>query len=90
MLPKENTLPCAEAEAPIDKRDHFGSARQCHFNMTGHIIGPFEGVRKIGIVFGDEAINETLEISTRRRIGVFHNHQTAAGMAAKDSDRALA
>lgn len=90
MLPEEHALPCAEAETPIDEGDHFRSARQSHLNVARHVICPFVGMRKIGIILRDEAIDEALQISASRWISVFHNHQTATGMAAKDGDRAFA
>ena len=90
MLPEEHALPCAEAETPVDEGDHFRSARQRHLNVARHVIRPLVGMRKVGIILRDEAIDEALQISASRWIGVFHNHQTATGMAAKDGDRALA
>ena len=90
MLPEEHALPCAEAEPPVDEGDDFHRAGQRHLNVARHVIRPLVGMRKVGIILRDEAIDEALQISASRWIGVFHNHQTATGMAAKDGDRALA
>ena len=89
VFPQEHALPCAEAEASIDKGDHFRGTGQRHLNMAGHIVGAFVSVGKVGIVLRHQAIDKALEIAPRRRIGVFHNHQTAAGVAAKHRDGAL-
>ena len=89
VLPKEDTLPGAKAEAAIHKGYDFCGTRERHFDMAGHIIGSFVGMGEMWVVFRNKTINEAFQVSARRRIGILHNHQTRAGMAAEHGHGAL-
>ena len=90
VFPQENALPSAETEAAIDEGDHFCGPSQRHLDMARHIIRPFVGMRKIGIIIRHEAVDEALQVTTGARIGIFHNHQTTTGMTAEYANRAFA
>jgi len=89
VLPEEDALPGAEAEAAIGKGNDFGGAGEGHFDMTGHIVRAFVSMRKMRVVFGDQAVDKTLQITTCGRICIFHDHQAAAGVAAEDGNRSF-
>ncbi len=89
VLPEEDALPGAEAEAASDEGDDLGRAGERHFNVTRHVVGALIRVGKVRIVLRNEPIDEAFQITTRRRIRVFHDDETAAGVAAKDSHGAL-
>jgi len=90
VLPEEDALPGAEAEATVCERNHFGRAGERHLNVARHVVGTLIGVGEVGVVFRHEAIDKAFEIAPRRRIGVFHNDEATAGVAAKDGDGAFA
>ena len=89
VLPEEDARPGAEAEAASDEGDDLGRAGERHLDVAGHVVGTFVGVCEVRIVFGHEAVDEAFQITARRRIRVFHDNETAAGVAAKDSHGAL-
>lgn len=89
VLPEEDALPGAKAEAAVGKRDHLGGAGKRHLDVAWHIVGAFVGVGKVGIVFRHQTVDETLEVAARGGVGVFHNDEAAARVAAKHGHGAL-
>lgn len=83
MLPKKYPLPGSELHPTGADGNDFAGPSERHFDMTRHIIGPFEGVLKVWIIFGDEAVEPTFEISTGRRISILHDDQATAGVLAE-------
>jgi hypothetical protein len=57
--------------------------------VAGHVVGAFAGVLKPRGVFGYEAVEEFMEIVPCGGIGVFHDDETATGVADEDMDGAL-
>lgn len=84
VFPQEDALPRAQLHPATSHGDDFTGAGQSHFNVTGHIIGAFQRVPKIRIIFRHEPIQPTLEIPTSCRIGIFHDHQAATRVLAKN------
>jgi len=80
VFPEEDALPRPELHPTAAYRDHLAGAGQSHLDVTGHIIRPFQRVPEIRIVFRDEPIQPSLEITPSGGIGVFHDDQTATRM----------
>ena len=57
--------------------------------MGRHIVAPFVVVLEIGHIFRHEAIEESLEIAARFWRGIFHENETATGMARKNGRGAV-
>jgi len=87
VLPKVEPLPGAEQHTAIGKRHSFARAGESHLDVTGHVVRAFERVLKMRIAFRNQPFEPSFEIGTRRRIGVFHDHETATRVLAKDRDR---
>ncbi len=51
--------------------------------MARHVVGPFVGMGEVGIVFRYESVEVVFEISSGRRIGIFHQYETAARVLAE-------
>jgi hypothetical protein len=81
MFEEENSLPCPELHSRVDDRDHFTRPRQYHSDVRGHVIVTFIIVLKIGRFLRDEVIEKRFQIATRIGRGIFHDDQTATGMA---------
>lgn len=84
MLPEKKPLPGAKQQSPtLAHRQRFAGSRQRHFNVTGHIIRPFERVREKCIVLRHEPRQPSLKIAPRAGVGVFHHDERCARMLAK-------
>src|SRR5688500_2932711 len=84
-----DALPCAQEHASVGNRDGLGSSGEGHADVAGHVVGAFAGVLKPRGVFGYEAVEEFMEIVPCGGIGVFHDDETATGVADEDMDGAL-
>lgn len=84
VLPEEEPLPCAKQERALGEWNEFRTPRKGHLDMAGHIVRPFVGVGEMSIVVGNQSIHKSLEIMAGTGIGVFHQYEAAAGVAAKD------
>ena len=89
MLPQENSLPRSKQHPARRKRNGFTRARQGHLDVTGHIVRALQRVFEMRIFFRDEPVQPRRQIPPRRRISVFHDYQTAAGMLAKNRSNAV-
>ena len=87
MLEEENSLPCPELHSRVDDRDHFTRPRQYHSDVRGHVVVAFVVVLKIGRPFRHEVIKKLFEITPRIGCGIFHDDQTATGMAYENRRR---
>src|SRR5438876_8588813 len=83
MFEQENALPGSELHLTIDNRHGLAGARQDHADMRRHIIAAFGTVREVIGIFRHEAVEEFFQITSRSRIGVFHDDQAATGMLDK-------
>src|SRR5207248_2222585 len=73
MFEQENALPGSELHLTIDNRHSLAGARQDHADMRRHIIAAFGTVREVTGFFRHEAVEEFFQITSRSRIGVFHD-----------------
>lgn len=87
VLPEEDALPGAEAEATVIEGDDFSRAGERHLDVAGHVVGTLVGVGEVGVVLRHEAVDEAFKVAAGGGVGVFHDNQAAAGMAAEDRDR---
>ena len=87
MFEQENALPGSELHLTIDNRHGLAGARQDHADMRRHIIAAFGAVREVIGIFRHEAVEEFFQITSRGRIGVFHDDQAATGMLDKHGRR---
>ena len=87
MFEKENALPGAELHFAINNWHGFAGPRQNHADMRRHIIAAFGTVREIIGIFRHEAVEEFFQITSRSRIGVFHDDHAATGMLNKHGRR---
>ncbi len=81
MLEEEYPLPGSQEHPAAGDRDGLRRSCQGHAKVTGHVIGPLTGMLKPRRVFGDEAVEKFVQIPTGGRVGVFHDHKAAAGVA---------
>ena len=84
MFEQENALPCSELHLTIDNRHGLAGARQDHSDMRWHIIAAFGTVREVISICRHEAVEEFFQITSRSRIGIFHNDHAATGMLDKN------
>ena len=87
MFEQENALPGSELHLTIDNRHGLAGARQDHADMRRHVIAAFGTVREVTGFFRHEAVEEFFQITSRSRIGVFHDDHAVAGMLDKHGRR---
>ena len=87
MFEQENALPGSELHLTIDNRHGLAGARQDHADMRWHIIAAFGTVREVIGIFRHEAVEEFFQITSRSRIGIFHDDHAATGMLDKHRRR---
>jgi hypothetical protein len=85
VLEQEDTLPGSKPHFAVDNRDGLARSRQHHSDVRRHVIAAFRPVSKVISIFRHQAIEEFLQVTSRRRIGVLHNNDAATGMLHKDS-----
>ena len=83
MLEEKNSLPSPEVHFSIDNRHRLAGARQSHANVRRHIVAAFRPVREVICVFRHQAIEKFFKITSRGRIGVFHDDEAATGVLNK-------
>jgi hypothetical protein len=52
-----------------------------------HVIAAFRAVRKVIGIFRHQLVEELLEVTSRRRVGILHNNHTATRVLNKNRDR---
>ena len=87
MFEEENALPGSELHLTINNRHGLAGARQDHADMRRHIVAAFGTVCEIISIFRHEPIEELFQITSRSRIGIFHDDQAATGMLDKHRRR---
>jgi len=90
MFEEKNALPGTKLHIAADNRNRFACASQHHPNMRRHIVGAFGIVLEVVGIFRYQAIEKLFQITTRRRVGIFHHDQTATGMPNKNSQNPIA
>ena len=84
MLEKKDSLPRPEGKPTAMHGDYFTRAGQGHTQMAGAVVSPLTSVNEKRKRLGDEKIEKSMQISPGLGIGVFHDHETRAGMPHKD------
>jgi hypothetical protein len=88
VLENEDPLPGAKQHFFFREWHRLTGSRQGHFNVTRHVVRPFEGVLEMRIILPHEPIEPGLEVAARGRVGVFHDHERTARVLAKYRDHA--
>jgi len=88
VLPKKEALPGAEKKPGTGERDRFAAPRECHLDVAGHVVGPFEGVLVSGAVW-NEIIEVAFQIGAGGGVGILHEDEAAAGMPAKHREDSI-
>ncbi len=81
VLPKVEALPSSQEQPALQNRYGFRRSGQGHLYVTGHVIGTFIGMGKMGIIIRHQSIQEIFQIPPGGRIRIFHQDQAATGMA---------
>lgn len=89
VFEKENALPGAELHFSVSDRYGFAAARQDHPDVRWHVVAAFRGVREIIGIFRHEALEKFLQVATRARVGIFHDHNAAAGVLNEKRDGSI-
>jgi hypothetical protein len=87
MFEQENALPRSQLHFAINNRHSLAGARQDHADMGWHVIAAFGVVREIFGIFWHQPVEEFFEITSRSRIGIFHNDHAATGVLNKHCRR---
>ena len=90
MFKDKNSLPGAQLHFAADDRNRFARTGQDHPNMGRHVVRSFSIVLEIIGILRHQTVEKFLQITTRRRIGIFHHDQTATGMLDKNSQNSVA
>lgn len=88
VLEEKDSLPGAKLHFPIGNRDGLARSRQHHSNVRGHIVRTLVLVLKVIDRFGNESIEELLQIAPRRWRRILHHDKTATGVLNKRRERA--
>ena len=84
MLEQENALPGPELHFSVDNRHYLACARQGHADVRWHVVAAFGSVCEVVWILGHEPIKKFFQITSRSRIGIFHDDYAATGMLDKD------
>ena len=87
MFEQKNALPGSELHFSIDNGHRLAGARQDHANMRWHVVAAFGAVREIIGIFRHEPVEEFFQITSRSRIGIFHDDHAATGVLNKNGRR---
>ena len=82
-----DALPRAEGEISEVDGDRQLCLRERGANMSGHVVGAFGCVSVEGVVFGDEAAEETFEIAHHVGVSVFLNRQGSRSVLDENSEQ---
>jgi len=80
MFEKEYPLPGAEQHFSLHDRDRFARACQHHADVRSHVVRAFIVMFEVICVFGHEPVKKLFQIAARRGRGIFHDHETTAGV----------
>jgi len=80
VFEEEDSLPGAKLKSSVGNRDTLACAGEHHAEMACGIVWAFQRMNQSGVILGDEVFKETMEVGTRRRIGILVDHEARAGM----------
>jgi hypothetical protein len=84
VLEQEQALPSAQLQLACRNWNRFGGSGERHADMTGHIVGTFQSMRKVFFTFRNQSFEKFLEVATRRRVGVLEKKQAGTGVPKKN------
>ena len=87
MFEEENALPGSELHLTINNRHGVAGARQDHADMRRHVVAAFGAMCKVICILRHQTVEEFFQITSRSRIGVFHDDHAATGMLDKHGRR---
>lgn len=87
-LTKIDALPRAEIQLSFWDGDGQRYACQCRLSMGRHIVGAFERVLIIRLIFRHEMIHDALHVAPNVGVGIFIYRQTARGVFHKNVEQA--
>ena len=87
VFEEENALPGSQLHSSIDNGHCFTGARQNHADVRWHVVAAFGSVCEVAWILGHEPIKEFFQITSRGRIGIFHDDHAATGMLDKHRRR---
>jgi hypothetical protein len=87
MFEQENALPGSELHLTVDDRNGLAGARQDHADMRRHVVAAFGAMCKVIGILRDQTVEEFFQITSRSRIGIFHDDHAATGMLDKHRRR---
>lgn len=79
-LAKANALPGAEFQAAVADWDGERNAGNGRFNMAGHVVVAFAGMKIPRQALGSKAVKAGFEVGHNRGVGIFINAQPGRGM----------
>ena len=90
MLEKENSLPSPENHFPLGDRHNLARAGESHTDVGCHVIRPLKRVGVAQTIFGNQALEETYQVTRSGGVRIFKNNETRAGVADKNGNHSLA
>ena len=90
MLEKENPLPSPEDHFPFGDRHNLTRVGQSDTDVGCHVIWSLKRVGVAHTIFGNQALEETFQISRSRGVRIFKNKKARAGVADKNGNHSLA
>jgi hypothetical protein len=79
-LPQVDPLPGAQIEPPSGNGQLDRTAKNTALYMRRHVVRPFVGVNKAGIVFRYQVIQKAVKVAAHRWICIFVDGQARRGM----------
>ena len=89
VLEKKDSLPSSKNHSPLGNRHVFARAGKSHTDVGSHVIRPLKGVGVAHIIFGNQALEETFQVTRSGGVRIFKNNKARAGMPDKNSNHAL-
>jgi hypothetical protein len=89
VFEEKDPLPRTELHSSINNRNSLARPSQRHADVRRHVVGAFVIVLEL-LIFRDEFVEKSLEITPRGRRGIFHCDQAATGMLDKHRDCSVA
>ena len=66
-----DALPGAQIQASVSDWNREGGSHESTFGMSRHIVGAFQSVEKIGLIFGHDMVEDGIEVAPHIGITVF-------------------
>ena len=90
MFEEKESLPSAKAHAVADDGDVFVDVGEAHADVRRHVVWALIGVDEIRSVLRNKMVEKVVEVGASRRVGVFHDDETATRVLDEDSAETIA